>query len=113
MGNLNIFKKPGSFYDQILTPENLCIASTVIVPLFLLTFLPFKIVFILIMLALFSSTIAIFHIRKDRDSCRHYLKICRDMLEKSKKETSTGANKEDKQMIENPDAILSITPSSD
>ena len=109
MENSTMLKMPRSFSGLKPTPEHLCIASTLIVPLVLLIFLPLVSVFILTMLALFSLSIAIFHIRKDRDSCRNYLKICRDLLEKANKRTSMGT----KNMTGNPDAILSITPSSD
>ena len=100
-------------FSGLLTRDNLYTASTLIGPLVLLVFLPLVSVFVLTMLALFGLSIAMFHIRKERDSCRHYLKICKDLLEKLKKETSMGTKKENKQIIENPDAILSITPSSD
>jgi hypothetical protein len=84
MENLTILKMPRSISELKLTPEHLCIASTLIAPLVLLIFLPLVSVFILTMLALFSLSVAIFHIRKDRDSCRNYLQICGDLLKKEK-----------------------------
>ena len=66
------------------TRENLYIALTLIVPLVLLIFLSVESLFILVMLALFYVTIAVFHIKKDRDYCRHSWELCKKLLEEEK-----------------------------
>jgi hypothetical protein len=94
-----MLKMPRSICGLRLRREHLCIASTLIVPLMLVIFLPVVSVFILTVLALFGLTIAVFHISKDRDKCRHYCKICRDMLEDERKKHQAETKKENKQMI--------------
>ena len=118
MENQAILKIPRSF-SSVLTPTNLCIASTLIAPLVLLIFLPLETVFILTMLALFGLTIAVFHISKDRDTCRYYWQICKDLLVEQNKTIEAVKKKENKQttsckkFIEPPEVIVSISPSSD
>jgi hypothetical protein len=118
MENQAILKIPRSF-SSVLTPTNLCIASTLIAPLVLLIFLPLETVLIITMLALFGLTIAVFHISKDRDNCRHYWEICKNLLEEETKNLREEKKKVNRQMIsckkfiETPEAIVSISPSSD
>src|SRR3989304_2164587 len=112
--------KMQSFFTGLsprLTRENLCIASTLIVPLVLLIFLPVESLLILTMLALFILTIAVFNMKKDRDYCRHSWETCRDLLEEETKKLqvgTVGTKKENKQMINckkstgTPDGFLTI-----
>ncbi|MBN2020757.1 MAG: hypothetical protein JW749_11105 [Sedimentisphaerales bacterium] len=93
MENLTSLKMQRSFSGLILTRENLCIASTLIAPLVLLGFLPVESVLILITLALFLSTIIVFHIKKDRDNWMHSLEICRDLLEEETRKLEAEKNK--------------------
>ena len=101
--------KMQSFFTGLsprLTRENLCIASTLIVPLVLLIFLPVESLLILTMLASFALTIAVFNMKKDRDYCRHCWEICRDLLEEETKKLKMDTKrlkvetrKDNKQMI--------------
>jgi len=70
------------------------------------------------MLGLFALTITVFHIRKDRDTCRHNWEICRNLLEEETKNLQLKKEQENKQTIsceectETPEPIVSITPPS-
>ncbi len=100
MDNLNtMLNLPWSFKGLKITQDHLYIASTIITPLVLLFFLPVASVFILTMLALCGVTIAIFHIKKDRDSARHYLQICKEHIHKEKKRIHEHANHDSSQPI--------------
>jgi hypothetical protein len=125
MENLISLKMQSSFSGLKLTRENLCIASTIIVPLVLLIFLPVESLLILTVLALFISTIAVFNIKKDRDYYRHCWEICRDLLieetKKLKMETKKlklETKKENKQTIncekstETAEVVLPVQPLS-
>ena len=74
------------------TRENLCIASTLIVPLVLLIFLPVESLFVLVMLALCFVTITVFDIKKDRDYCRRSWDLCRKLLEEERKKNKKMIN---------------------
>jgi hypothetical protein len=84
--------KQSNFSDLILTPENLCIASTLIVPLVLLIFLPVESLFVLTMLTLCFVTITVFDIKKDRDYCRRSWESCINLLEEEKKKNKKTIN---------------------
>ncbi len=117
MENLTISKIQKSFIDM-LTPENLCIASTLIAPLGLLIFLPAETVFILNMLGLFILTITVFHIRKDRDICKHHWEICKGLLAEETRKLREEINKQNQQAISQkfivpPEAARTINPTSD
>ncbi len=89
MGNLTALKKQGPFSGIKITPEILWMASTLIVPLVLLLFLPLETVFILTTLALFILTISFFRIRKERDRCNHSWAVCRNLLAQKTKSPHT------------------------
>ncbi len=74
-----------NFHGLRPTRENLCIASTLIVPLVLLIFLPVESLLVLIMLALCFVTITVFDIKKDRDYCRRSWDLCKNLLEEERK----------------------------
>jgi len=81
-----------NFFGLRPTRDNLCIALTLIVSLVLLFFFSVESLFVLIMLALFYVTIAVFHIKKDRDYCRRSWDLCRKLLEEEKKKNKQIVN---------------------